>query len=322
MAVEETQIPSKCHAVDCPIGTAAPDPTLGAANQVSPIGRISLWMAIGGLVVPLLLALIGALLTEVLHPSSGYFMLCVVLLFLVESAALVCGTIARRTASGKAGIAISVISLVPVGFAILYVMPVASGQMGQINTSSVQDTPVATSRPAVEDSRVFDQSDRPTPATPKPTPTPAAPPVQKPAAKDTVDHDVPRPAGKQVPPTPAELAHIVSELPKEFTKGLLGSDVERIRELDTFVREIDFDDGPADFWMQAYEVNQPRSFPERLPSQSEWGVWHIPKAKAHILMWIQPRQSFDTSDRFRVRWPPYRPAARWESTWTENRWRE
>ncbi len=72
---------------------------------------------------------------------------------------------------------------------------------------------------------------------------------------------------------------------------------------------IDFDDGPADFWMEAYQYKNllptfperlPSSFPERLPSGSESEVWHIPEAKARILMWIQPRQSVGMSDRRRA----------------------
>jgi hypothetical protein len=44
---------------------------------------------------------------------------------------------------------------------------------------------------------------------------------------------------KQVPPTPDELAHILSELPKGFTKGLLGSDEKSIKDLDTLVWALD-----------------------------------------------------------------------------------
>ena len=42
-----------------------------------------------------------------------------------------------------------------------------------------------------------------------------------------------------------------------------------------------------------------RRFRVRLPSRNETESWRIPKAKARILMWIQPRQSVGMSDRVR-----------------------
>ena len=63
--------------------TCMPDAPDSASDQFNRVGRISLWMAIGGMVVPVLLALGGVLLAEVLHPPEGYFMLCVALLFVL-----------------------------------------------------------------------------------------------------------------------------------------------------------------------------------------------------------------------------------------------
>jgi hypothetical protein len=104
--------------------------------------------------------------------------------------------------------------------------------------------------------------------------------------------------GKQVKPTPKELAHILAELPKEFTKNLLGNDEQSVNDLDTQVYAVDFDDGPADFWLQVRETGQ-QTFPVRLPSRNETESWRIPSAKAHILLWIQPRQSVGMSARLR-----------------------
>jgi hypothetical protein len=105
--------------------------------------------------------------------------------------------------------------------------------------------------------------------------------------------------GKQIPPTPKELAHILAELPKEFTKDLSGGDEQRVIDLDTRVFAIDFDDGPADCWLQIKETG-PKTFPDRLPTRNTGGFWRIPSKKAHILIWIQPRQSESMSARLRT----------------------
>ncbi|MBS0263209.1 MAG: serine/threonine protein kinase [Planctomycetes bacterium] len=98
-----------------------------------------------------------------------------------------------------------------------------------------------------------------------------------------------RPA-KQVAPTDAELQHILTELPRKITGGLLGSPAESIRQLGTQVWALDFDDGPAEFWMEVRETGQ-QSFPTRLPSQNPSDIWKIPTPRAHLLLWIQPRES-------------------------------
>jgi serine/threonine protein kinase len=105
-------------------------------------------------------------------------------------------------------------------------------------------------------------------------------------------------SAKPAVPTPEELAHIFSELPQEFTKGLIGSNEKSIKDLDTLVWAIDFDDGPADFWLEVKETGQ-ESFPVRLPSRDSKDVWRIPTAKAHVLLWIQPRMSNAMSDKLR-----------------------
>jgi hypothetical protein len=71
---------------------------------------------------------------------------------------------------------------------------------------------------------------------------------------------------------------------------LSASDEQRILDLDTRVFAIEFDDGPADFWLQVKETGQ-QTFPDRLPTRNTGGIWRIPTRKAHILIWIQPRYS-------------------------------
>ena len=225
----------------------------GNANNASFLGRISLWTAIGGLVLPILLALIGSLLASVVHPSEAYFMLCFALLLVLELAAFGCGIVGRRTTSGKAGLAVSVISLTLVSFVVLILTPLHT----QSSPSSIQNEGIETSRPTiVEDTPMSGQSDGPANTRPKTTSAPATPPVQKPLAANTHDYSAPRFAGKRVAATAEELSHVLSELPKEFTKGLLGDDKQNIKELNTMIWAIDFDDGPAEFWLIAHEKGQ------------------------------------------------------------------
>ena len=82
------------------------------------------------------------------------------------------------------------------------------------------------------------------------------------------------------------MAHVLAELPKQYTENLLGDNTQRVKDLDAAIWAIDFDDGPAEFWLKTRETG-PKTFPVRLPT-SEKETWKIPKAKAHILIWIQP----------------------------------
>jgi serine/threonine protein kinase len=91
-------------------------------------------------------------------------------------------------------------------------------------------------------------------------------------------------------PTAAELAHILEELPDQFTQSLLSAPAESIRQLDTQVWALDFDGGPAEFWMEVKETGQ-QSFPTRFPSQNPTDTWRIATPKARVLLWIQPRES-------------------------------
>jgi hypothetical protein len=271
-----TRSPNEPRAVEVekPQAVAAMQPN--GANQ-SGLGKASLWTSISGLVAPLLLAALGSLLTKSQNIGDNfYFLWCFALGLVLELVALVCGIVARRTATGKVGLVVSIISLALAGLVtgwstVPFERPRSEQSPNEVIDSTTGLAALATS----------DQSSE--------APVTAAPG----AANQFGLHP-----GKQVAPTPAELAHILAELPKEFTKGLLGTDAESITELDTLMRAIDFDDGPADFWLQVRETGQ-QTFPVRLPSRNETESWRIPKAKAHILMWIQPRQSVAMSDRLR-----------------------
>jgi len=77
------------------------------------LGRISLWTSLVGLVLPVLLAMVFAVLLErnILREAGTYYGLCLLLGGVVELAALGCGLGARRTAAGKTGLFISLASL-------------------------------------------------------------------------------------------------------------------------------------------------------------------------------------------------------------------
>jgi hypothetical protein len=73
--------------------------------------------AIAGLVLPIVLVLIIGLLDSALklNVSEAYLVLCGMLGAGLELVALACGIVARRTASGKAGLIIAIISVVLYG---------------------------------------------------------------------------------------------------------------------------------------------------------------------------------------------------------------
>jgi hypothetical protein len=77
------------------------------------LGGISLWTSIVGLVLPVLLAMVFAVLLErnILREPGTYYGLCLLLGGVIELAALGCGLGARRTAAGKTGLFISLASL-------------------------------------------------------------------------------------------------------------------------------------------------------------------------------------------------------------------
>jgi hypothetical protein len=76
----------------------------------SGLGLLSLWLAITGMVLPIVIVVV--VLASGTAESSGFMILCGLLATALELAALVCGIIARRSASGKAGLIISCIGLI------------------------------------------------------------------------------------------------------------------------------------------------------------------------------------------------------------------
>jgi len=77
------------------------------------IGKISLWSAIVGIVLPVVLGMIIYFFRDTLKVDEVFlFVMCWLLGTVLELVALGCGIAARRTAAGKAGIIISVISLI------------------------------------------------------------------------------------------------------------------------------------------------------------------------------------------------------------------
>jgi formylglycine-generating enzyme required for sulfatase activity/predicted Ser/Thr protein kinase len=129
----------------------------------SPIGRISLWMAVSGLIVPTLLALIRAEPANSMLPPKNYFLLCLALLFVSELAAFICGIVGRRTASGKAGIAVSAISLVLAGLLVMSI----DRWIVQPSMTGVKNAP-----PTVQETAVPRQSRQAVAAQPKTTSLP------------------------------------------------------------------------------------------------------------------------------------------------------
>jgi len=133
-------------------GGASPPLLSGSAeaNQQNRLGRISLWAAIAGLVLPIVLVLGIGVLDSVLKLglSDGLLMLCGMLGIVLELVALGCGIVGRRAASGKAGLIISVISLAlyALMFPVVMISPAGSdrGPEPQVETSdAVAEQPPA-----------------------------------------------------------------------------------------------------------------------------------------------------------------------------------
>ena len=77
------------------------------------LGHISLWTSIVGLVLPVLLAMVFAVLLEqnILREPGTYYGLCLLLGGVLELAAVGCGLGARRTVAGMTGLFLSLASL-------------------------------------------------------------------------------------------------------------------------------------------------------------------------------------------------------------------
>jgi hypothetical protein len=92
-------------------------------------GRISLWTSIVGLVLPVLLAMVFAVLLErnILREPGIYYGLCLLLSGVLELAALMSGLATRRTVSGRTGLYISLASLL----LLILVMAFTTGSVQQ-----------------------------------------------------------------------------------------------------------------------------------------------------------------------------------------------
>lgn len=90
------------------------------------ISLISLWSAIGGFVIPVVFAIIFAILIDsgVLH-GDGLLWLCAFLFVGLQIVALVTGIMGRHTQSGKAGLILSAIGIFVAVLGILFFIPVA-----------------------------------------------------------------------------------------------------------------------------------------------------------------------------------------------------
>jgi len=76
------------------------------------LNLISLWLAIGGFVIPVVLAIVFAILIDrgVLQ-GNGLLWLCAILFFALQIVALVTGIMGRHTPPGKAGLILSAIGI-------------------------------------------------------------------------------------------------------------------------------------------------------------------------------------------------------------------
>jgi hypothetical protein len=90
------------------------------------LGRISLWTSLVGLVLPVLLAMVFAVLLErnILREAGTYYGLCLLLGGVLELAALGCGLGARRTVAGMTGLFLSLASLLLLVLVLGFMTPI------------------------------------------------------------------------------------------------------------------------------------------------------------------------------------------------------
>jgi predicted Ser/Thr protein kinase/outer membrane lipoprotein-sorting protein len=101
------------HARPAIAGQQPPEPAPPSAQPANWLGHLSLWTAIGGLVLPVVLVLVICLVSSTLkrNVSDIYLLLCIILGIVLELIAFGCGIVARRTALGQAGLLTSILSL-------------------------------------------------------------------------------------------------------------------------------------------------------------------------------------------------------------------
>ncbi|MCK4982193.1 MAG: hypothetical protein KAS17_04665 [Victivallaceae bacterium] len=82
------------------------------------VGKISLAIAVGGIVVPILIAFLVRIFVKT--NNEPYYMLCCLLFAGLEVIGLITGIVGRRSACGKAGLIISAVCTVLAALAIPY----------------------------------------------------------------------------------------------------------------------------------------------------------------------------------------------------------
>jgi len=99
----------------------------------SKVGTVSLWASILGIIIPILVAFLVRLFVKV--NDEPYYILCCLLFVGAELIALVTGIIGRKTASGKAGMGISLVCIILTALAI----PLLT--VGKVESRPVQNRP-------------------------------------------------------------------------------------------------------------------------------------------------------------------------------------
>jgi hypothetical protein len=98
-------------------------------NGGTKVGAVSLWAGVGGIIVPILIAILGRLFMKT--NDEQYNILCLLLFAGAEWIALVTGIIGRRSAYGKAGLCISSVCVVATVLAVGLFLPVVRRVEGQ-----------------------------------------------------------------------------------------------------------------------------------------------------------------------------------------------
>ena len=83
------------------------EPALTAEGQDQKVGWIGLWLAIGGMVLPILIAILCYMVFD-----EDVTFLCALLFLACEVAAMGCGIASRKSGPGRAALIASTVSLV------------------------------------------------------------------------------------------------------------------------------------------------------------------------------------------------------------------
>ncbi len=104
------------------------------------LGMLSLILAIGGVAIPIALALLLVIIEWLTKLGPPYF-LCVLLFVGLQIIALVTGIIGRQSPFGKAGMVVSATLLVLTAIAAPFLMVSSSETSGPSMTERAMDTP-------------------------------------------------------------------------------------------------------------------------------------------------------------------------------------